>query len=191
MAFWPSMLTQEQAVEIRVMARRGEGAETAATVQARPVQGLPWPTRRAGQAAVDTGDGAAARDRRARLRRRHQPAQGVAGAAEDERARARGALRDAAGPAAASRLHGRAPRPRSAAGAGGDHGLQPRHLREVHDARRRRHAVRTAVRSCRRHPLPMPEPLRSSLPAPCQPPRAKTPPAAHPAPVRPLPVCAR
>ena len=24
-AFWPSMLTQEQAVEIRVMARRGEG----------------------------------------------------------------------------------------------------------------------------------------------------------------------
>lgn len=46
---------------------------------------------------MDSGDGAVARDPRARLRRREQPVEGVPGAVQVGRARTGGALRDATG----------------------------------------------------------------------------------------------
>ena len=58
--------------------QRGTGRAQPRRVQARRLQGLPARADRAGPAALDTGDGAAARDSGARLRGRHQPAEGVA-----------------------------------------------------------------------------------------------------------------
>src|SRR6266850_1510159 len=104
-AFVPPMLTREQAVEIRVLARRGMGLREIArqmgmsrnTVrrylrqpwldrygprapaadEAGCVQGLPRWTHRGRAPALDSSDSAAAGAARARLRGRHQPTQGV------------------------------------------------------------------------------------------------------------------
>ena len=134
-------LREERGPPLRAAVAAGDASWT-------PYKAYLQRAHRAGQAAVDSGDGAAARDRRARLRRRHQPAEGVAGAVEARhRAGSGGALRDAAGPADAGRLHPGAPRPRPADRVRGDDGLQPRHVREVRAAARTR---RRCARACAR-----------------------------------------
>ena len=167
------MLTQEQAVEIRVMARRGEGvraiarqlgcsrntvrrtcvrkrqavwAAAAAAVQARRLQGATCGNASSRRGRAGFRRWCCCARSGARLRRRDQAAQGVARAAQADRARTGGALRDGAGRADAGRLHARAPRARPAAGVRGDPGLQPRQLRAVHRRRRRGDAVRRAAR---------------------------------------------
>ena len=169
-AFWPPlMLTQEQAVEIRVLRRRGLGLRAIArelgcsrtTVkrylrdeaaarygprqpqadEARRAQGVSAGAYCRSAAAVDPGGGLAARDPGARLRRRRHAAEGVYQSDEAGQGRSGGALRDGAGRADAGGLHSHSARPRSVARVRGDAGLQPGHLGAFYDRRGRGDAL--------------------------------------------------
>ena len=175
-AFGPPMLTQEQAVEIRVLARRGMGMREIARqtgLSRNTVRRYLRDERR----LIDTGR--ARRGRRSsiafrpyigerieaarprwipatvllrELRERgyeggDQPAEGVHSAAEAKRARAGDPIRDGAGRADAGGLHRGTPRPRSAARVRGHARLQPRDVRAVHRWRGRGDAVRLPARA--------------------------------------------